>query len=155
MIRKDTKETEPKIKIVKMTKQDLPALLKFGKEQWPDDDWLTMSYLKASFVQPGSNYVAKIGDKVIGGVIMVYEDIEKNWIRYLIVSNDYRKQGIGRKLLEKMYSKLPIGESVFVDTGVSDKKAILFYEKLGFKNRGMVRSFYGNMPAYFFEKNIR
>ncbi|MFA5986039.1 MAG: GNAT family N-acetyltransferase [Parcubacteria group bacterium] len=142
------------IKIEKMTRKDLPILFHFGKDQWKKSDWLTMEYLRSSFEQSGPSYVAKIGDDVVGGVIFVYEDIVRNWIRYLIINKKFRRQGVGTALLQKIFEQMKSGESIFVDTGVSDKDAINFYEKCGFKNRGMVKSLYGNEPAYFLEKTF-
>lgn len=149
------KNTSADIKIEKMARKDLPALLALGEDQWGSADWLTMDYLKSSFEQRGPSYVAKSGEAVVGGVIFVYEDIVRNWIRYLIIDRKFRRLGIGTSLLEKIFKGIKPGESVFVDTGVSDKKAISFYEKCGFKNRGMVKSLYGNAPAYFLEKTFK
>jgi ribosomal protein S18 acetylase RimI-like enzyme len=147
--------TSADIKIEKMARKDLPALLDLGKAQWKDSDWLTIEYLKSSFEQSGPSFVARLGEDVVGGVIFVYEDIVRNWIRYLIIDKKFRRLGIGTSLLEKIFKEIKPGESIFVDTGVSDKDAINFYEKCGFKNRGMVRSLYGNAPAYFLEKTLK
>lgn len=140
--------------IKEMRVDDLPSLLRLGQDQWKDEEWLTIDYLKSSFVQPGLNFVATIDDKIVGGVLFVFEDIVPNWIRFLIVNKEYRKQGIGRKLLEEIFKNVKYGQTIFVDTGVSDKDAIAFYEKMGFVNRGTVKSFYGRAAAYFYEKNI-
>jgi len=144
-----------KIKIVKMQKKDLKDIFEMGKKQWLGKSWFGMDYIKNSFDQKGMEYVAKISNQVVGGIIMVREDIVKNWIRYLIVDKKYREKGIGSMLLEKIISHLKKGESIFVDTGVAYKSAVKFYEKQGFKNRGKVMSLYGNDQAYIFEKNIK
>ncbi|NTV55580.1 MAG: GNAT family N-acetyltransferase [Candidatus Moranbacteria bacterium] len=144
-----------KIRIVKMEKSDVPILLEYGKRHWKDEGWLTKEYLTSSFGQAGLSYVAKYEKKTIGGVILVYEDIVRNWIRYVIVDKEFRNLGVGGRLLATIFSHMKAGESVFVDTGVTDKKAIMFYEKMGFKNRGEVKSLYENKSAYIFEKVIR
>jgi ribosomal protein S18 acetylase RimI-like enzyme len=137
-----------------MQKKDLHDMLRLGQMHWKNESWLTMDYLKASFEQKGHHYVALDGENIVGGVIFIFEDIVENWVRYLIVDKTYRRQGIARKLVEKIFKTCKRGQSVFVDTGVIDKKAIKFYERMGFKNRGMVKSLYHNAAAYFFEKNI-
>jgi ribosomal protein S18 acetylase RimI-like enzyme len=142
------------VKIEKMTRKDLTTLFHLGKAQWKKSDWLTIEYLRSSFEQSGPSYVAKISGDVVGGVIFVYEDIVRNWIRYLIIDKKIRRQGVGTALIQKIFEKIKPGESIFVDTGVSDKDAINFYEKCGFKNRGIVKSLYGNEPAYFLEKTF-
>lgn len=146
---------KPEIKIVKMATKDIGVLLKIGKAHWKDEDWLTRNYLKYSFIQPGISYVAKSENKVIGGIIFVYEDIVKNWIRYLIIEKKYRRQGVGKTLLQKIFYKTKKGESIFIDTGTQDKGTIAFYQKLGFKKCGMVRGLYGNKSAYFLKKTIK
>lgn len=138
-----------------MQEKDLKALFRMGKEQWLDKSWFEMDYIRSSFKQKGQSYIAKISDKIVGGIIMVREDIVKNWIRYLIIDKKHRKKGVGSELLEKIAKSLKKGESIFVDTGVAYKSAIKFYENQGFKNRGKVMSLYGNEHAYIFEKNIK
>lgn len=146
---------KPEIRIAKMSAKDINALLEIGKAHWKDESWLTRNYIKSSFVQPGASYVVKSENKVIGGIIFVYEDIVKNWIRYLIVEEKYRRQGVGKALLQKIFGKTKKGESIFLDTGTQDKGTIAFYQKLGFKKCGMARGLYGKKSAYFLKKTIR
>lgn len=152
---KNDKKEKINFKIRKMRKSDLKFLYKIGKTQWPDEDWLRMDFLKNSFNQKGPQYVATVDNKVVGGAILVYESVVQNWITYFIVDKNFRRKGIGSKLLRAITKHLKKGASIFVDTGVADKIAIKFYEKNGFKNRGKVSSFYGNRPAYIFEKMIK
>lgn len=53
----------------------------------------------------------------------------------LFVSNDYQGLGVGRKLTKKMIQKLKSGKvkRIYVDTQKSNKKALSFYKKMGFK----------------------
>lgn len=146
---------EPLCSLEKMQQKDLKVLYKLGVGQWPAEKWLTLDYLKSAFKQKGLHYVAKIDGKVVGGVIFVFEDIVKNWIRYIIVDKNARRLGIGARLINSLASSLKPGESIFVDTGVRDKTAIQFYEKNGFKKRGKIQSFYDKEPAYILEKNIK
>lgn len=143
------------VKIVKMKKEDLRKLYQLGKDFWEKDEWLTKDYLKNSFLQPGIKYTAEIDGEIIGGIILIKQDIIENWLRYVIVSKEFRKLGIGTKLLNAVIAKLKPKDSIFVDTGISDKIAINFYLKNGFKKRGKINNFYDKCPAYFFEKSIK
>lgn len=53
----------------------------------------------------------------------------------LFVSNDYQGLGVGRKLTKKMIQKLKSRKvkRLYVDTQKSNKKALSFYKKMGFK----------------------
>lgn len=145
------------VKILKMKESDLNQIYKIAKNHFTDvgDEWLTMDYLKNSFKPNNLSYVAKIDGKIVGGIIMILEDIVKNWVRFIIVDKNYRKMGIGSKLLKEVTNHLKYGESIFVDTGITDKSAIAFYEKNGFINRGRVSSLYEKCPGYIFEKVIK
>lgn len=148
------KSKNPEVRIKKMAKSDLPSLLKIGNEFWEFQEWLTIDHLKNSFNQPGLSFVAEIQNKTVGGIILVFDDIAKNWIRFLVVDKKYQKCGIGRLLMQTIVSKLKKGENVYLDTGIANKKAIGFYEKMGFKNRGTVRKLYGKYGACFLEKKV-
>jgi ribosomal-protein-alanine N-acetyltransferase len=144
-----------KEKIVKMKQRDLKILFVLGKKYWKNkENWLTSEYINSSFNQKGASYVAKINNKVVGGIILVYEDIVKNWIRYLIVDSNYQKMEIGRKLLQKALEHVGPGESVFLDVSADNKTAIRLYKRNGFKNKGRVKDLYRNNSAYIFSKKI-
>jgi ribosomal protein S18 acetylase RimI-like enzyme len=138
-----------------MKQKDLKILFVLGKKYWKNKEtWLTSEYINSSFNQKGASYVAKINDKIVGGIILVYEDIVKNWIRYLIVDSNYQKMEIGRKLLQKTLEHVGPGESVFLDVSADNKTAIKFYKRNGFKNKGRVKDLYQNDSAYIFSKKI-
>lgn len=149
---KESKDFE--VKIRKMTEKDLPILVKIGNEFWEFSDWLTLDHLKNSFDQPGLSFTAEIYNKVVGGIILVYDDIARNWIRFMVVERKNRKQGIGKLLIETIFSKLKKGDDVFLDTGFSNKNAIGFYEKMGFKNIGVVKNFCNYERECFMKKKV-
>lgn len=143
------------IKIVKMKKADLKELFKIGKNQWPDESWLTMSYIESSFKQDGLSYTAKMGNKIVGGIIMVFEDIVRNWLRYLIIDKNFRQKGLGTRLLKKVENALAPGEGIYVDTGIINKITIKFYEKNGYKNLGKIKNLYKNRTGVIYKKIIK
>lgn len=140
-----------------MKKEDVLELYDCAKKYklWDGESWLTKEFLFDSFDQKGMSYSAFMDDELAGGIIMVLHDIADNWIRFLFVKEKYRKKGVAKALLQKLVEKLEKEQSIFVDTGVIDKKAIGFYEKMGFKNRGKINSLYDNKPGYILEKVIK
>ena len=126
-----------------------------AKNYWGNNEsWLTIKYLSSSFHQESLSYVAKDGIETIGGIIMVYEDIVKNWIRLLIVDKKYQRSGIGSRLLRKVIKNMKKDESLFLDTGTENKGAIKFYKKHGFKLKGKIAELYNDKSAYIFKKKL-
>ena len=143
-----------KVVIRKMRATDLAKLLKLGREEWPKDEWLTKEYLREAQRQKGLSFVALAGEELVGGVIHVSQDIVQNWLRILIVSPKYRGLGIGTELVNAVVERLRPGESLLVDAAADERKTLHFYKKLGFRNRGRIKSLYGHQAAFVYEKVI-
>ena len=143
-----------KILIRKTRASDLVHLLRLGKQQWKiGNEWLTKDYLRSALNQPGISRTAWHGKKIVGGMIFVHEDIVPNWLRYIIVDPEMRGRGIGRMLMQKVFDKLP-KETIFVDTGVTDKSALAFYKKIGFQKCGFIKGLYGKEDAHVLKKYV-
>ncbi|MCJ7996589.1 GNAT family N-acetyltransferase [Rhizobium cremeum] len=83
-------------------------------------------------------YCARIGANIttlIGGVLIGGAGRE-HWIRWLAVSSEYRRLGVGRMLVEKAISVIPANSSIYVDTFVGGSAeadaANRFYQTCGF-----------------------
>jgi len=104
----------------------------------------------------GGFIVAKIEDKVIGGVLLkrVSEDLKGKHIvwrlNHLAVSEEYSGEGIGSGLVNAAEQKIKdlINEEKMntakIELGVSEneKDAVEFYNKLGFEVEGELKSHY-------------
>jgi ribosomal protein S18 acetylase RimI-like enzyme len=130
-----------------MQPEDVHILFALAKQEWPTDTWLTQQYIKQAYGQPGVSLVAQIDTHVVGGIILVHEDIVPNWIRLLIVDTPMRAQGIASALLQATLATFPSGTSIFVDTGVKDEIAIQFYKKNGFTMQGQIKELYDTEDA--------
>ena len=85
---------------------------------------------------PDTCYVA-IDNNIIVGVIMVGNDGRRGYIYHTSVHPDYRKQGIGRKLVDTALDsllKLGINKVALVVFG-RNKAGNEFWEKMGFTTR--------------------
>ena len=84
--------------------------------------------------------------KKLVGAIFVDDGIDrpKAWIFFFNVLKDYRKKGIGHRLLETVEKKLPKDyNKLYVDYEKTDKLAIQFYKEHGFKKAGRIKDWFG------------
>ncbi len=106
---------------------------------------------KHYFENNGIFYVAEDDGKIIGTIGVLREKKDVARLSRMYVSNDYRKQGIGQKLLDKIFGFCENKDykKIILSTYPEMKAAIKFYEKNGFKEykREGVR--------IFFKKNIK
>ncbi len=73
---------------------------------------------------------AYVDDVLIGSVVGVYTPFfEKFHVAHLAVEPEYRREGIGRELMERI---VPEGADISVHLNQENPKTLRFYEKLGF-----------------------
>jgi ribosomal protein S18 acetylase RimI-like enzyme len=144
----------PAIIIRRMRESHLHALYRLGRQEWPADGWLSMAYLRCALHQPSIARVALSGKTLVGGIIIVKEDIVPFWLRYLIVEDDQRRLGIATRLLETACATIPAGTSLHVDTGVSDEPALAFYRKQQFEEIGVLSGLYGKEDGMVLRRRI-
>ena len=76
--------------------------------------------------------------KIIGYLVA---SIKTGHIDFLYVSNRFRKRGVAKRLI-RVYSRILQKKRVKrirLEVNPRNKKAIKFYEKIGFKNLGLIR----------------
>lgn len=93
----------------------------------------------------GLYYGAFDKNKLVGTIFVDNSlDKPKAWIFFFVVLKEYRKQGIGNKLLKTVEKSLPKDYyKLFVDFEKSDKLAIKFYKKNGFRKAGKIKDWFG------------
>jgi ribosomal-protein-alanine N-acetyltransferase len=113
-------------------------------------------FLELSKKWPEGFLVAKLSGEIVG-----YAIGEKNKDSGLIVSvavkKEWRKRGIGRRLIEKLLEnfKKEGMKIVFLHVREENKEAINFYQALGFKIIELVENYYSNGEnAYLMEKTL-
>lgn len=95
--------------------------------------------------------VYEIGQKILGFIdyIRLYETVE---ILYLVVDIDYRRKGIGTKLIENLLADKDITKAI-LEVKFSNISAISLYKKNGFEIVRTIKNYYdGNEDAYAMEK---
>ena len=91
-------------------------------------------------------------DNIIKGFIICNHLYEKMEILLLFVKDEFRNQGIGRKLVEYLYS---LSEIITLEVSVENYPALHLYEKLGFKEVGRRPKYYKGIDALLMEKVIK
>lgn len=92
-----------------------------------------------------------IEDDIKGIIIydLLYDRIE---IEYIIIDEDYRKKGIGSKLLGKIETKNI--KNITLEVRESNVSAINFYKKNGFKIETIRKNYYENENGYLMLKEL-
>ena len=110
------------------------------------DDFWTTTTLKSELENENSKYiVAKHQDKIVGfaGIWKAVDDVH---ITNIVVRKDFRNNGIGNLLLEKLISltKELNFKELTLEVKANNTPAIKLYEKHGFKNLGIRKKYYNN-----------
>ena len=131
------------MEITRLTEKDLADLAGLYKQFWDEES--SLEKMKSSFhqIRKDPNYiylVAKEGGILAGSVMGIicenlYGDCRPFMvIEDVIVSNDFRRKGIGTILMrefEKIAMKRNCCQTIFV-TETRRKDAIVFYQSLGY-----------------------
>lgn len=81
------------------------------------------------------------GTKLIGFLRYLTDFEHILYVQDLIVSKEWRRDGIGEKLINNLLDRHPNIRSILLITDISDKISNSFYQKIGFnklENKGMV-----------------
>ena len=128
-------------------------VLKDTQEVLAIEDYLTESRL-ISLLRTRNNIgmVATIGGQIVG--LMIYAlHKEKIKLFYLSVHKDYRNQGVGQQMIDKMKSKLNTERRTKIEMFVSDfnLRGQLFLKRMGFLCTDIVKGFDDEEDNYIFE----
>lgn len=132
------------IVIEKMTLSDFDEISNILTSDF--DDFWNASILETELKNPFSKYIiAKINNQIVGfaGVIDTVDQLE---ITNIVVKKDFRKKGIGNKLLLELINiaKKSNKNEIILEVNSNNLSAIKLYEKNGFKNIGFRKKYYNN-----------
>ncbi|MGN0432027.1 MAG: ribosomal protein S18-alanine N-acetyltransferase [Lachnospiraceae bacterium] len=125
-----------------MQKEDVPAISKLEEEAfsmpWKPEDFLDM------VDREGSLYVTALCDGKVIGCCGVTNACGDGDINNVVVAEDWRGQGVGKKMLETLmeWGKRIGIENYTLEVRVSNTPAIRLYESLGFESAGIRPGFY-------------
>jgi ribosomal-protein-alanine N-acetyltransferase len=143
------------IKIDKCSFKDLRKVYEVELESF-DHPYPFPVFLNFLLKEPNGFLIAKMNDQIVGYIIGI---IEKNigTIVSIAVKKDYRRKGIGKKLLDCIieYFKSKNISIINLQVRIDNYEAISFYENNGFKKVKILKNYYGDgCDAFLMEKKI-
>ena len=132
------------IKIDKMTLSDLDKIADILNSDF--DDFWNYSVFKSELENENSKYIVARIDNEIIGFAGIWIAIDEAHITNIVTKKSYRKQGIGKVLLENLITlsnSLNLN-SITLEVRESNIPAIKLYEKFDFKNLGIRKNYYEN-----------
>lgn len=105
-----------------------------------------------------SMYVVAVCTERVVGFCGVHYILDEGHITNVAVLSDFRRRGIGKKLVETVFSLSPGHIDKFtLEVRVSNRSAINIYESLGFRSFGIRPHYYGDNgeDALIMWRNIR
>lgn len=112
----------------------------FGQQELYKKNWKTKIGLDSYYI------VAKQNQEIIGfaGIIKIIDEVN---IMNIVVRKDKRKEGIGSKLLNKIFeiAKEKNAQTITLEVNEKNLPAIRLYQKFGFEQTGLRKKYYHNM----------
>lgn len=155
-------------RIEEIKEDDLPYVIRINEAVLPENyPFYFYEMLYRNY--PRAFLVAKVGEKVVGYVMSRVEHslhmsgflpsfIKRGHIVSIAILPEYRRRGIGTELMIRVLSSLEnvYGcKEVYLEVRVSNRPAIEFYRKLGFRIDHVIRHYYKDgEDAYVMVKKL-
>ena len=137
---------QTKFKISKMTKEDVPVVVKLEELSYGEHHWSSDSFYNELQNELARYYTAKNESGEIIGYIGFWLIFEEAHVTTLSVHPDFRNQKIASALIDAMigccYKNMV--KFITLEVRVSNVAAISLYEKFGFASVGIRKGYYQN-----------
>ena len=134
-------------KITEMTEADLPEVMELEREifSWPWTEEFFLDELGRGF---SHIFLARDADGALVGFVCFWALLDEAHILNLAVRENYRRRGIGKKLvLEALkYAKRRGAKGASLEVREKNTAAIAFYGSLGFERAGLRKRYYDSPP---------
>lgn len=135
------------MEILNMTLQDFSEIEHTYNSDF-DDFWKPLN-LKTELENPNSKYiVAKIDNNIVG-FAGVWFSVDDAHITNIVVHKNYRHNGIGSVLLERLIELAKVKLSLTLEVNTKNENAQKLYLKYGFKNLGVRKKYYNGTEDAF------
>ena len=112
---------------------DLKSIKHWNQNQWKNE--------------LAKDYVTAIGiylNNSILGVCVFHKIYDEAEIRYLSVHPFYKRKGLGKKLINKIFEECKIEniKKIFLEVSLKNKEALSFYDHFGFETISLRKKYY-------------
>lgn len=130
-----------------LVKDDLSEILKIERNSF-SDPWSENKFLEEFKSKVSYLYVAAFDNRLCGYIVLWHINDEGN-IMNLAVNPEYRRQGIGRKLINCIINLAQSKKihSIFLEVRSKNIPAIRLYESFGFKTYAARKKYYPDDDA--------
>lgn len=124
--------------------RDLSPALQLDRESFGMDSWTLLDYFGVFSMRSVKKFTAEVNGQFAGFAAMEYDPHQRAaCLMTLAVSPEYRNRGIGAALLKKCEEAFP-GKNFFLNVDTANESAIRLYERSGYRQTGIERSYYMN-----------
>ncbi len=134
------------IRIRRMTREDIDGVLEVERLCFPDP-WSREAFEgELSGLNPTVYFVAEAPDETVCGYMGIWHILDEGHVTNVAVHPDYRRLGIGRRLVETVLEDgRSKGLTAFtLEVRVSNEPAKKLYEGLGFEPAGVRKRYYSD-----------
>ena len=131
------------------TKDDLGNIIAIENICFPTTAWTKQMLVDAFNDSTCQISIIKNDTQVVGYSVLRIVGKEAE-IDNIAIAPNFRRQGLGKKLLNHLLSlsKEQNAEKVFLEVDTNSVEAISLYEKIGFKRLGLRKNYYRENDAY-------
>lgn len=140
--------------IKKATKKDISSINELGTIEFSN---FAKTYNIEEYIQ-NDNYVILVNEEknILNAFLIIYKNIDYFELEMIIVSKEYRQQGIGSLLLNYFFNTFcKKGNSILLEVSVENINAINLYRNFDFKIINTRKKYYGTIDAYIMKKVIK
>ncbi len=131
-----------KIRIRKCTQGDLGKVVDIERRSFKCP-YTESVFLYHLLMNPDGFLVAQKDGVVVGYVIGIAMG-RKGVVISLAVSPEFRRKGIGSRLINEILDCLKSTEEVDVQVRIGNRSALKFYQSVGFKKEGIIKNYYSD-----------
>ena len=137
---------------------DINSIYRLGNKEFKEEVWFDKRLIKDLIIKyPKFTWLLEDNGKVIGARFVFESWGETAWGWLLVIKDNMRRKGLGTYLFKETCKRLKkMGYSrLMTDVYVKNKSSINWHNKVGYKNVGRVKDWFGkNKDAVIFLKEL-